>query len=108
MRRFKVIVAVLAVMAMLVVASAAPAMAKGNGVNEERGESPRQQANEENHFNNFDGFNGFSSCVGLCNGGFENDGFFPSFTPFFGTDFFENEGPCDQLLLIQTSQTLCV
>jgi hypothetical protein len=90
MRRIKLVIAVAAVMVAMIVVAAAPAMAKGNNaVKEERGETPRQQANEENHFNNFVGFNSLNGCFDF-NCGLSNE------NGFFNTDFengdFEN---CD-------------
>jgi len=64
-------------------AFAGPAMAMGNGVNEERGESARVQANEERGFNHNFFFNpGFNTV------GFNTFGF----SPFIGFSTFNNCG----------------
>jgi hypothetical protein len=64
MKRIKLVLAALVVVAAAFAAFAGPAMARGNGVSEERGESARVQANEERGFNhNF-----------LFNRGFNNGG----------------------------------
>ena len=75
MRKMILLAVMLALAALML--TAAPALAKGNNnaVNEERGETPRQQAQEENRLNNNFGFFP-QQCVGLCDFGFENENVF--------------------------------
>jgi hypothetical protein len=84
MRRVKLVIAAMVVMVAAFAAFAGPAMASTKGVNEERGESLRQQANEENNFNpNFftPVFNTGGTFISNGNVGF-NTGFSPFFTSF--------------------------
>jgi hypothetical protein len=94
MRRIKLVLAALALVVATFAAFAGPAMADDLNCRDAQGNLIRCDGQFFAPVSNFN--NGF-----FLNDGF-NTGFFTE--PFF----FENEQPCGALLLIQTSQTLCI
>jgi hypothetical protein len=102
MRRIKLVLAALALVVATFAAFAGPAMADNlNNCRDAQGFLIRCDgqffAPVSSNFNN-----------GCFNGCFNTGFFSPFFTGFTEPFFFENEQPCENLLLIQTSQTLCI